>query len=377
MQTEEMLETARKNVGLDQFDDYSFLEGLEVAARAVRENVKLTPEEKVGFFNQYSRWLGTRLQISDYINRHPAVLSKPISKPIFILGLPRTGSTVLANLLSLDSRHRSPLRWEIADPVPPVSHGMLHDDPRCLALIDKHGAGDTRFQHIHYEAWDGPTECHQILAQDFKSSGIETPIASEIYGEWLLKCDTVSTYRYHKKFLQVLQANVAGRWVLKLPSHALNVQYLLKVYPDAKLVWTHRDPYTAVASFMGMAAVVQRFFRKEADLTYIKNFGPRRLHHHVQRLMDLDRTHGEDTLFHLFYEDLVRNPIKEVKRLYGWLGEELPPDVERRMSAWLKDNRQHKYGSFTYGFSNFDMDAEEVKPLFEEYAQRYSLAQAA
>ena len=249
----DVIAAARKATGLHHFDSDSFREGLDILAYDLNRSRHVTEIGLDRLQGLYVANLANRLRVADHLRRHPEVASVPVARPIFILGMPRTGTTLLSYLLDQDPAIRSLLKWEVMQSAPPASPGETRTDPRCLGQMRTEAAwfaADPGMAARHYEAADGPSECTFLQAQDFKSAMLESLSPVPTYGDWLLVCDMTSAYAYQKKVLQVLQSSNAGRWTLKMPSHALFIRTLLKVFPDAQVVWTHRDPYAAMASVL-------------------------------------------------------------------------------------------------------------------------------
>jgi hypothetical protein len=374
LRADDIVQKARERAGLDAFDSDSFRPGLEIALAAVEAKKTRRPESAAWFENQFVSSLANRLKVADHLSRHPELLARPVARPIIVIGLPRTGSTLLSQLLGTDAALRSLLRWEVQYLVPPPTEEGLTRDPRCLALIEAERAQSTNpLPAMHYEPWDGPTECHAILSHDFKSAGLDPGLASMEYGQWLLDCDTGSTYAYHRKVLQLLQAHTKGSWSLKLPSDALNIRALMAAYPDARIVWTHRDPYRVTASFLSMMEAAQALHLTEPDRDYLLGYYPMRLREHLVRPMAVQDESAEDPFYHLFYSDLLADPLAEMRRLYAWL--EQPFDTaEAGMARWLAENHQGKFGVHAYGLEKFGLTVEQLTPLFEDYLARFPVA---
>jgi hypothetical protein len=372
LRSNEIIQKARDTSGLEHFDSESFREGLGRAVEGVNSKATRTAKSAAWCEDRLVEFLATRLKIADYIRKHPALLEKPVEAPIIVLGMPRTGSTLLSNLLNADTSLRSLLRWEAHDPVPPPTQEGLHNDPRYLKLLAEEQAINP-LQRMHHEPWGGPTECHAILSQDCKSAGMEPVVASPDYGNWILECDMAPTYRYHRMVLQMLQSQTSGRWSLKLPSHALNIRTVMATYPDAKIIWTHRDPYQVTGSFMSMMETVQKMHLSEVDTGYIAHYYPKRLREHVVRPMAVQDESGSDPFYHLFYGDLVRDPIGQMRKLYAWLGLPYTDATEERTKAWLADNPRGKFGAHDYGLERFGLSVEGLKPFFQDYLERFDI----
>jgi hypothetical protein len=288
-------------------------------------------------------------------------------------GLPRTGTTLTVNLLSQDPAHRPALKWEISEPVPPAAAGELRSDPRCLAKKETQrrrvAVGELQ-TNVHFEWADEPTECVFIHMQDFKSAGWDTFLPNPEYSEFFLACDMEPAYRWHKRLLQNLQANNGGRWLLKAPSHALFADALLKVYPDARIVWTHRDPLAAVASTASLAAGVHKRFRPEPDMDWIRRYYPGQLLLHADR-MEATEKRVPAQVYNLMYDDLVADPLVSMRQLYEWLGDDFTPEAQGGIRRWLAANPQGKLGSHSYRLEDFGISEASVRDRFGPYMKRF------
>jgi hypothetical protein len=351
-------------------------EGLESLLEVINQHGNLTEAEELTMENLLVSLLATRFQVECYVAEHPQVLEQPIERPIFVVGLPRTGTTLLSRLLSRDTARRSPLNWEAKRPVPPASRDCLTNDPRCLAqrrLQEIAIRYRPTLGRIHWEYADDPTECHEILAQDFKAglfvAGVRVPEYFGVSG----RMDVTSSYQYHRKVLQILQSNAPGTWNLKSPMHVLYIPSLLKTYPDARLIWIHRDPYRAVASFCSLWADVGRRFLgagpPRPPMDVLELFGER-----ARALADYDEASGGKSIYHVYYADLIRDPIAEVRRIYAWLGDSVSAEVELRMTQALEATPQHQFGKHDYSLEQFCYSVEMLEPVFSDYTSKYEVA---
>jgi len=370
---DELIEAACASTGLARFDSDSFREGLGILLTDFNRGAY--PDSGVQRLRtQALMALANRLKTTAYLDAHPELKSRPIERPLFVMGIPRTGTTLLSNLLAADPAHRSPLTWEIDDPVPPATTATLFSDPRALKrlaaekalLAARPEAGKYYRNSAIY-----PNEDAFIMANDFKTVMWESRGILPAYREWIYSTDWTSAYEYHKQFLQVLQAEAPGTWNLKLPSHALNVPTLLKIYPDARLVWTHRDPLTAVGSFCSLLSLAHMGFMGRVDYRWLGENCPWQAEQHANRLMDARDRLGEERIIDVHYADLMREPIATMRRLYRALGDEFTPAAETGMRAWLADNPQDKFGRHEYQLAKFGLTPETVRPRFARYLARY------
>ncbi len=261
---DELIEQACKSTGLSRFDSASFREGLGILLADFNRN-GYSDSSVERLRTQAMMSLSNRLKTTAYLDAHPELKSRPIKRPLFVLGIPRTGTTLLSNLLAADPVHRSPLTWEIDDPVPPPTTATLYTDPRALKRLEAEKAMLAARPDIgkyYRNSAIYPNEDAFIMANDFKTLMWESRGKLPAYREWIFTTNWASAYEYHKQFLQVLQSEAPGTWNLKLPSHALNVPTLLETYPDARLVWTHRDPLTAVGSLCSLISLAHQDFHR-------------------------------------------------------------------------------------------------------------------
>lgn len=373
---EQLIELAHQATGLHRFDNDSYREGLDILIADLNKNerVEQAHQRLVG---DLVRALSNRLKVTEYLEQRPELLERSIEKPVFVFGVPRTGTTLLSNLLAADPARRSPLTWEIDDPVPPPKTETLYSDPRALArlamekqvLAARPEAGKYYRSSAIY-----PNECVFFMAHDFKTLMWEAKGKLPGYRDWLYNTDMSSAYQYHKRFLQLLQADAPGVWNLKMPSHALWLETLLRIYPDARLVWTHRDPLTATGSFCSLISVSHQAFSGEVDAPWIGQNCLWQAQQHADRIMDFRDMFGEDRVVDVHYSELTTDPIATMRALYGALGEEFTEAAETGMRRWLDDNPQNKFGKHEYRLAQFDLDQQAVRGAFERYLSRYDVA---
>ncbi len=373
---EELIAKAQGATGLETFDSDSYREGLDILLADLNNN-KRSEQAHQRLVGTLVMSLANRLKASDYLNQHPQLLDRPIEKPVFVFGIPRTGTTLLSNLLAADPARRSPLTWEIDDPVPPATSATLLTDPRALARLEmekKMLAAMPEAGKYYRSSAIYPNEDVYIMAHDFKTLMWESRGKLPNYRDWLLSTDMTSAYEYHRRYLQVLQADAPGIWNLKMPSHALWLDTLLKVYPDARFVWTHRDPLTATGSFCGIISVAhQSFIEGGADLEYIGENCLYQAKEHADRIMDFRDKFGEDRIIDVHYADLMNDPIRAMRALYQSLGDEFTSEAEASMQTWLDDNPQNKFGKHEYNLAKFGLSVDSVTPAFERYLDRYQV----
>lgn len=373
---DQLIGAAVQATGLDDFGGDSFREGLEILVADINADTG-RPDEMVRLnAGMFTKALIDRLQVIDAIARRPEVLQAPVERPVFVFGLPRSGTTLLSNLLAVDPSRRSALKWELDEPVPPPTTATLYTDARAIAAVEADRHLLAAYPEAgKYNPWRPlyPHECVLILAHDFKTLMWESAGRLPNYRDWIFRVDTMSGYDYHKKWLQLHQADAPGIWNLKMPSHALNIETLLAVYPDARLVWTHRDPLTAASSLCSLITTGHMAFAGRVDAEWIGENYPWQAAQHAERAMDARERIGHDRIIDVQYADMIREPVGTMRRLYKALGDDFTPEIEQRMQAWLAENPQGKFGRHAYELERFGLSREKLAPLFERYLSDYDI----
>lgn len=373
---DDLIEQARKATRLEHFDSESFREGLEILLSDVNQ-CGYTEQGHQRLAGSVVAALATRLKVNAYLKQRPELLKRPIERPVFVFGVPRTGTTLLSNLLAADPQRRSPLTWEIDDPVPPPTSATLYSDPRAQARLQQEKAmlaARPEMGKYYRSSAIYPNECMFLINADFKALMWESRGVLPNYRDWLFgQADLSSTYEYHKRFLQLLQADAPGVWNLKQPSHALWIETLLKVYPDARLVWTHRDPLTATGSFCSLLSLSHNAFMGRVDAKWLGENCSYQAVEHAERIMDFRDKFGEDRVIDVHYGDLMRQPIETMRKLYQALGDDYTNEAEASMTNWLNDNPQDKFGRHEYKLAQYGLTPELLRGKFERYLSRYEV----
>lgn len=379
MTLDEILDAARKLTGLPDPELDSWREGLQILLRDHKKADVLSERGAQILKQRYTTALATRMRVDDYLRQHPVLTEARVERPVFILGMPRTGTTMVSYMMDADPENRSLLKWEAYDVTPPAAPGALRTDPRCLAELaadQKLIEANPKALATHFEAGDGPTECVHLLAQDFKSLMFAVLSTTPTYHDWLLSCDMSSAFAHRKRVLQILQSTNPGRWVLKMPSDSLFIRTLFATFPDAKVIWTHRDPYATFASSMSMRAHSRPIFNKEADIAYMRDHFPLQLAFHLSRPLELSRERPQD-IYHLYYDDLVKDPLAQMKQVYAWLGDAWTAPAAAGMKAWLAKNPQGRFGKHSYSLAQWGFSKDDLAPYFSDYLRAHPVATGA
>ncbi len=368
-----IVDAALAAASVDGFDNDSFVEGLDVLLGSLCECATASDAGMASIGRQMVGHLANRFAIEAYLRAHPALERSPIEAPVFVLGMPRTGTTLMVNLLHQDPAARTLRKWETNLPVPPAATGTLSTDPRCekLNAQRRQEVAEGKLKtNVHFEWYDDPTECVYLLMQDFKSTAWDALLPLPAYSEFLLGCDMRPTYAWHKKVLQHLQEHNQGRWTLKAPGHALFARVLLAVYPDARLVWMHRDPRIALASLVSLISGVHTRFQPAPDTAWIRRHYPRQLAQHANEMLAVE-AERPGQVFHVHYDDLMEDPVAATMTLYRQMGLALSEGVLAGVRNYVAEHPRGAHGGHDYSLEQFGMDWNDVVPLFEAYLGRF------
>src|SRR6476659_1622753 len=284
----DLVTRACERAGLDDFGEDTWRDGLRLLVDTCESAPGVNPGGRDFVDGQFVDALWNRLQVIDYVKRHPEVSDQRIERPLVVLGLPRTGTSLASYLLDQDPLRRSLLTWEAEDSVTPAPPESLRTDARCLkkkAELDvlAEGLKAADIPMVHWDEADGPTECLFVQNQDFKAYLWEAYMPTSAYADWLSHADMSSAYEYQRTVLQMLQSRAPGVWSLKMPSHAVRIETLLATYPDVRIVWAHRDPFKSTASFLRLNYLSRAVLGAEVDVDVIVPNVLQQLKEHVDR----------------------------------------------------------------------------------------------
>jgi hypothetical protein len=374
---DELVAEACGQTGLDDFGSDSFRDGLAVYCNSLGSEAQLNDIGSMAVPGVVVTNLVNRLRVVDWTRQHPEVAAERIDAPLIVIGMFRAGTTLLSYLLDRDRGNRPLLLWESSDSVPPASPADHRAGPRVDAARE-HGAMldqlNPRMRVVHHEDADGPTECIAVMSQDFKSLSWEAIANVPSYGKWLMQTDQRSAYEYHRLVLQVLQSGgVRGRWTLKSPHHAIALEALTAVYPDARLVLLHRDPVVLCASVCSLIRTLSGTFSDGDHERYIADHWPAMLEESIRRIDAFRTSHPENPIVDVQYADLVREPLATVRALYSSLGNDLDDRATAAMTDYVDANPKGKFGAHGYDLAEFGLNAGELTDRFADYVARYDI----
>jgi hypothetical protein len=376
LDSERLLAQAAEQAGLSDFGDLPFRDGIDVLLWALQHESGNPPDrlEEVAH-NLVVPALVKRLRLVEDRKRYPEIAMQEVTAPIVVTGLPRTGSTHLQALLAARSGARSPLEWEMRLPSPPPEAATFLTDPRIAVVQEaiNRRARASELQAIHPYGAQRPEQCLGLIDWSFVNQTFLAYQRIPSYYEWFLNADQRIVYEHHRRMLQHLQARHPGEWVLKWPKHLFGLDALLEVYPDARIVWTHRDPGTVVpstASFVGtlrsMNSPVFDPLRFGPEWVALEEMG-------LRRGLDVRDQLGDDRFVDVHYNDLISDPVAEVTRIYECFAIGVDDESIRRVREVQDDNPQGKHGRHTYTPEQFGLDAERIRRRFAGYTERFGI----
>jgi Sulfotransferase family len=320
--------------------------------------------------------LRNRLQITAWHTEHPEIAAERIEQPIVILGQPRTGTTILYDLLTQDPDLRAPLTWEVDNPFPVPQPETYDTDPRIAqtqAQLEMSEQLMPGFMKFHPMSARGGQECVRMTAGTFCSMIFTTQYRLPNYHRWLMHdADHTIAYRYHRKYLQHLQSGVSGQWLLKSPAHLWELDKLIAEYPDAILVQTHRDPLVVISSISALCAHLQKLASDGASVQRAAGQCCEETILGLERAMTMidSGVVTHDRIIDVQFAAFMKDPFSTIRTIYARLGRELTPVAEERMRKHLADNPGDGGGS-RYKWADTGLDATVLRERVRPYQERY------
>lgn len=374
--TSSLLDRARQKAGLTDFGDLSFLKAMERFVDSCRRTAELNDTGRKILPKVLLRHLVNRLFVQEHLRQHPELHAAALPVALVVTGLPRTGTTVLHNLLALDPDHRFLRLWEALHPIPPAGEGMHRREvlvDQARSWLDGLYALAPNFKGIHPATAEGPEECDALLQNDFVSQHLEDMFHVEGYSRWLDDARLTAEYEFYSLQLRVLANSDASSppWVLKSPSHLAHLVSLDHVLPTALVVQCHRRPVEAVASYASLVQTVRHPYSDSPRPDAVGHHALRRCVVSMDRAIAARDELGSDRFVDVSYPCLVRDPVGVVRSIYQRLGKTLTTEFEETMRRWLARNRQHRHGVHRYDLASFGLVSGEVMSGFSSYRERF------
>ncbi|EDN71181.1 conserved hypothetical protein [Beggiatoa sp. PS] len=374
---ESLLEEAQRLSGLSDWGDEDFLIPLRIFLESLKTEAHLNVVGRYFFRQDCIRLLINRLQLQNDFKRHPEIFQGQIQRPLFVVGMFRSGTTFLHNLLSQDSSSRWLHLAEAFNPSPSPNQTTWENDPRL-----KNTAKWVKFQKslssnvftAHNISANRPAECSRLFEHGFIGHLFDFRADVRTYSEWLQEQDLVGSYQYYRQQLQYLGWHWSGNhWVLKAPAHLYALDALLTVFPDACIIHLHRDPLEVLPSCCSLSAMGRNRFTDHQSLTAIGDYWQNTLTKAVERAMQVRAKAAAKRFYDVNYIELIQEPIRIVRQIYEYFGYPFNNAVEKNLKRWIGENPQHKHGIHHYSLEKFGLEAKEINRKFAHYCQKFNL----
>ncbi|MCW6010203.1 sulfotransferase [Micromonospora sp. CPCC 205371] len=362
--------SATSRTGLDDFGDGDYIEGLAALLDSYATESALTPAGSKAMRGFLRGALIARLLSEAAWRQHPRYADVAVTRPVFVTGLPRTGTTALHRLLTADPAHQGLELWLTEVPQPRPPRETWDSNPIFVAIqegVRQHNVEHPEFMGIHQISAEQVEECWQLLRQSMMSVSFECLAHIPSYSEWLTGQDWTPAYQRHRRNLQLIGLPDAGRrWVLKNPSHLFALDALLSVYPDALVVQTQRAPQTAIASVCSLAASASEGWSTAFTPEVIGRSQLELWARGLARFAAERARHAPDQFVDVYYEDFVADPLGTVDVVYDRLGASVSPEARAAMAALLAESE--KRPAHRYSLADFGLSGEQVDERFGAYA---------
>lgn len=368
----QLIEKAKRRLKLGDFGEPDFFEPLSRLLESCDREARLNVIGKLALKNDVVRILCNRLCLVRDRNVLPEIAKQQVREPVFILGLPRSGTTLLHTLLATDPAHRVPLTWEVMSPSPPHVHDReqrIRAANRDLAML--RWLAPT-FENVHATGAELPQECVSLISPTFLSDQFDTMYNIPSYRAWFFRQDLRPAYEFHRRFLQHLQfRRSAERWILKAPAHMFFAPALLSIYPDAKFVQLHRDPIDAVASVSSLVTILRSVFSDSVDPVQVGQDAMVYWSDAVKTFLEVRDKLPADRVCDLYYDEVRRDPIAATRRVYEYFNWKLQPEIEQKVRTTLAEQNSRSNGAHRYNAAYFQLKGTNG---FSEYCERFGFA---
>ncbi len=375
LDADELEDAARQATGLDDFGPGDHREGLERLVVSMNEEADLNEIGEVMQRLRLEALLSSRLQVEDTYRVNPSIENEEIEGPVFVIGLPRTGTTALSQLVAADPQFRSLRTWESSAPCPPPESATEHTDPRIaeteagLAMMNE---TFPLMQSMHHVEATTATECQDLLGMSFRTVHFDGFGRVPSYLEWVVDCDMRETYRYHRRVLRLLQWHCPPRlWHLKTPVHMFALDALLEAYPDALFLWSHRDPAKVLGSVCSLIHYTRSWSSDRDDSLELGAEELERWWLAVSRAMEFRDRVGSERFADVSFADLQVDPVAAIGAAYERIGIGFTNASRDAMAGWAESHEPGAHRPHSYDLSDFGLSADQVRLRFAPYLEAY------
>lgn len=377
-----ILEEAAKRSGkLSDFGEGPFQEGLVRLLDSLESDGRLNPIGRLIARERALLHTVNRLHYVEDRKRFPEIARQEIVKPVFIVGMPRTGSTILHDIMAQDPRSRAPLTWETMFPSPPPETASFDTDPRieaCEATFPSVDLQIPAFKAMHPMGARLTQECVTLMGETMITPLFHNQFRVPTYQDWCdHEADWAHVYAFHQRQLQHLGSrHMLDRWVLKTGAHMWGLEHLLQVYPDARIVFTHRDPVKSMTSYASLTALVRSMGSDEVDPVEIATDWTARIKRVLEHAIEVRQRgdHPDAVFYDMRFSDFVTDQLSEVEKIYSAFDLPLSEEAASAMQAFIADNPKDKHGIHRYAPEEFGVVPASIREAFRTYIDRFDLA---
>ncbi|OBA64070.1 sulfotransferase [Mycobacterium sp. 1100029.7] len=373
---DELENGARAATGLDDFGSPYYREGLDRIVEALNTEADLNDVGQVIQHATLSNALIQRLKVEHTYRQHPEIDDEEIGGPVFVIGLPRTGTTALSQLVAADPQFRSLRMWESQAPTPPPESATQHTDPRIaqaeagLQLLDEMFP---LMKTLYNSEPTAPTECQDLMGMSFRTFHFDGAVRAPGYLSWLMGCDMRETYTFHRRVLKLLQWHCPPvLWHLKTPVHMFALEALVEAYPNARFLWSHRDPAKVMGSVCSLIQYVRSW---SSDRNDPEELGAEQVDSWVEavrRAMDFRTRMGSHNRFaDVSFADLQTDPVRTLRDGYQRLGLTFTDATAESVKQWAGGHQPGARGTHDYDLAEYGLTPDGVRERFADYLSAY------
>ena len=370
-------EEARSQTNLDDAGGNHYREGLERLVGSMNSEGDLTD---MGEAMQHARLvalLAARLQVEDTYRRNPEIDDEEVAGPVFVIGLPRTGTTALSQLVAADPQFRSLRMWESGTPVPPPEKATEHTDPRIAVAEENLALMNEAFplmQTMHHIEAATATECQDLMGMSYRTAHFDGFARVPSYMDWVIGTDMRETYRYHRRVLRLLQWHCPPTlWHLKTPVHMFALDALVEAYPNARFLWSHRDPAQVLGSVCSLIHYTRSWSSDRDDALELGAEELDRWSSAIARAMDFRRRVGDERFADISFADLQSDPVAALAQGLHHIGLTFDDGSRLSVERWAATHQPGSHGSHSYDLADFGLDPERIRERFASYCTTFDV----
>jgi hypothetical protein len=374
---EQLVDESATASGLDDFGPGAWRDGLDVLVDAANTEAELNDVGVAILEGRIANTLRQRLEVHDWLRRHPEILDVPVEGPAIVVGLPRTGTTALSNLLGCDPDTRALRVWESATPCPPPESATVGSDPRIAAAqagIDILHEMKPIMRVLHDDDAYSVAESFDLLALSFRAHQYEGMARMPSFFEWWVAADLTAAYELHRRVIQLLGWHCPpARWHLRNPSDIFRFETVLDAYPDARFVWCHRDPAAVFASLCELIAEVRLMGADAVDRTEIGREQLRQWSLAMDRGLEARARLGDERFVDVWHHEVIADPVATLASTYKGIGWEFTDRAGGAAATWLADHDRTAHGEHHPQLADYGLDAQQVRDRLAGYCELFGI----